>query len=159
LITLRLAASRLLAADPFGSEVRHLLLLLQAAWVAILAVYGYRAWRRPASDGAGRATLADWFMLLVAPLPFSPWFEPYHAVALIPGFVLCMLLALDQGQSLRARSVMVLACIACAVVKELPIAFALRGLVFTAQFAFVILALSMVRPALNAPTRPAGADG
>jgi ABC-type lipoprotein release transport system permease subunit len=73
-------------------------------------------------------------------------------VALIPGFILCMLLALDQGQGLRSRSVAVLACIASAVVKELPISFELRGLVFTVQFAFVILALSTVRPTLNAPT-------
>ncbi len=156
LITLRLAASRLLAADPFGSDVRHLLLLLQAAWITVLAVYAYRAWRRPASEGASRATLADWFVLLVAPLPFSPWFEPYHAVALIPGFVLCMLLVLDRSQGARARAVMALACAASAVVKELPMAFEMRGLVFTAQFAFVILALSMVRPALDRQTRPTG---
>jgi hypothetical protein len=156
LITLRLAASRLLAADPFGPDVRNLLLLLQAAWVSVLAVYGYRAWQRPASKNVSRATLADWFVLLVAPLPFSPWFEPYHAVALIPGFVLCMLLALDRSWSWHARSIMVLACIASAVVKELPIPFEMRGLVFTAQFMFVILALSSVRPDLSVETaRPA----
>ena len=157
LITLRLAASRLLAADPFGSDVRHLLLLLQAAWIAVLAVYAYRAWWRPAPEGASRATLADWFVLLVAPLPFSPWFEPYHAVALMPGFILCMVLALDRSQSMRARAVMVLAGVASAIVKELPIAFEMRGLVFTAQFTFVILALSMVRPGLNGQTRSASA--
>jgi hypothetical protein len=153
LITLRLAASRLLTADPFGSDVRHLLLLLQAAWIAVLAVYAYRARRRPASEDASRATLADWFVLLVAPLPFSPWFEPYHAVALIPGFVLGMVLVLDRSQSVRARAVMALACVAAAVVKELPVAFEMRGLVFTAQFAFVILALSFVRPALKGQVR------
>jgi glycosyl transferase family 87 len=151
LITLRLAAARLLAADPFGSDVRHLLLLLQAIWLAVLALYGYRAWRRP-GKGDRRAMLADWFVLLAAPLPFSPWFEPYHAVAVIPGFVLCMLFAADRNQNLRARSIMVLACIASAVVKELPIAFEMRGLVFTAQFMFVILALSTIRPDLSVET-------
>jgi Glycosyltransferase family 87 len=159
LITLRLAASRLLAGDPFGSHVRYLLLLLQAAWIAVLAVYAYRARRRPASEGTSRATLADWFVLLVAPLPFSPWLEPYHAVALIPGFVLCMLLVLDRSQGVRTRAVMLLACFASAVIKELPIGFGMRGLVFTVQFSFVILALSVVRPALNAQTRPVGRHG
>ena len=158
LITLRLAAARLLAADPFGSDVRNLLLLLQAVWVAVLAVYSYRAWRRPPCKQRWRATLADWFVLLVAPLPFSPWFEPYHAVAVIPGFVLCMLFAADRTQNLRARSIMVLACIASAVVKELPIAFEMRGLVFMTQFMFVILALSTVRFDLSVETgRPASA--
>jgi hypothetical protein len=158
LITLRLAVSRLLAADPFGPDVRHLLLLLQAAWLAVLAVYGYRAWRRPRRKEDWRATLADWFVLLVAPLPFSPWFEPYHAVALIPGFILCMLFAVDRNQNLRTRSIMVLACIVSAVVKELPIGFEMRGLVFTAQFMFVILALSTVRSDMSAEReRPASA--
>lgn len=149
LITLRLAASRLLAADPFGSEVRSLLLVLQGVWVCVLAVYGYRAWRRRASDGMWRATLADWFVLLVAPLPFSTWLEPYHAVALIPGFVLCMVLALDRSLGTGARSMLVLACLASAAVKELPIPFEMRGLVFTVQFTLVILALSVVHPALH----------
>ena len=159
LITLRLAASRLLAADPFGPEVKSLLLLLQGTWIVVLAVYGYRAWRRPASDGAWRATLADWFVLLVAPLPFSTWFEPYHAVALIPGFVLCILLALDSSLSIGTRWTMLLACIGSAVVKELPIPFQMRGLIFTAQFTFVILALCTIRPALNAKWRPIQAVG
>jgi hypothetical protein len=159
LITLRLAASRLLAADPFGTEVGSLLLVLRGAWVGILAVYAYRAWRCPGAVAVSRATLADWFVLLVAPLPFSTWFEPYHAVALIPGFVLCMVLALDRNLSTAARSAMVLACVASAAVKELPIPFEMRGLIFTAQFAFVILALCSVRPALNAKlaARPAAA--
>ena len=148
LITLRLAASRMLAADPFGSEVRSLLLLLQGAWVCVLAVYGYRAWWRRASEGVWRATLADWFVLLVAPLPFSTWLEPYHAVALIPGFVLCLVLALDKSLSVGARAVLVLACLASAAVKELPVPFEMRGLIFTAQFTFVILALCVIRPAL-----------
>jgi hypothetical protein len=154
LITLRLAASRLLAADPFGAEVGSLLLVLRGIWISVLAVYGYRAWRRPASEAAWRATLADWFVLLVAPLPFSTWLEPYHAVALIPGFVLCMVLALDRNLSVGARSAMVLACVASAAVKELPIPFEMRGLIFTTQFAFVILALCVVRPALNARMLP-----
>jgi hypothetical protein len=126
------------------------LLLLQGAWVVVLAVYGYRAWRRPASDAAWRGTLADWFVLLVAPLPFSTWFEPYHAVALIPGFILCILLALDETVDVRTRWTMLLACIGSAIVKELPIPFEMRGLIFTAQFTFVILALCTIRPALNA---------
>jgi hypothetical protein len=158
LITLRLAASRLLDADPFAPEVRILLLALQVAWIGVLAVFGYRAWRFPSSHQAGRATLADWFVLLVAPLPFSPWLEPYHAVALIPGFVLCMLLVLDQNLRVRTRLLVLLACIAAALVKEAPLSFAMRGLVFTAQFSFLILALSMARPALDAGMAPATAS-
>ncbi len=154
LITLRLAASRLLAADPFGLEVKSLLLFLQGIWIVVLALYGYRAWRHPASDSAWQATLADWFVLLVAPLPFSTWLEPYHAVVLIPGFVLCIVLALDRKLAVRIRAAMVLACVASAAVKELPFSFEVRGLVFTAQFAFVILALCMVRPTLNAEMLP-----
>jgi hypothetical protein len=154
LITLRLAASRLLAADPFGAEVGSLLLVLRGIWISVLAVYAYRAWRRLASEAAWRATLADWFVLLVAPLPFSTWLEPYHAVALIPGFVLCMVLALDRNLSVGARSAMVLACVASAAVKQLPIPFEMRGLIFMVQFAFVILALCVVRPALNARMLP-----
>jgi len=158
LITLRLAASRLVDADPFGPDVRNLLLVLQGAWVGILAIFAFRAWRYPASNRPGRTTLADWFVLLVAPLPFSPWLEPYHAVALIPGFVLCMLIALDRRQGAWMRLLVVLACLASAMVKELPISFAMRGLVFTAQFSFVILALSMARSAMDAETAPAVAS-
>ncbi len=153
-ITLRLAESRLLGADPFAPEVRWLLLLLQATWIVVLAVYGYRAWRHPTSGAAWHATLADWFVLLVAPLPSSTWFEPYHAVALIPGFVLCMVFALDRGVSVAVRLMFVLACVASAAVKELPIPFEMRGLVFTAQFTFVVLSLSVIRPALGTKLLP-----
>jgi ABC-type lipoprotein release transport system permease subunit len=90
-------------------------------------------------------------------LPFSTWFEPYHAVALIPGFVLCILLALDETLSVRVRWTMLLACVGSAIVKELPIPFEMRGLIFTAQFSFVVLALCTIRPALNAKRLPARA--
>lgn len=149
LITLRLAASSLLDADPFGSQVRGLLIGLQAVWVGVLGIYVWRAWWRRPRWSAWRAVLADWFVLLVAPLPFSPWFEPYHAVALIPGFVLCILVAIDRTQTGTARIAVATACIASAIIKELPIPFDVRGLLFTAQFAFVILALSFVRHGLK----------
>jgi hypothetical protein len=155
LITLRLAASKILMADPFAGQVRLLLLAMQLGWLGVLASYIYRAWWRASAPDAWRAKLADWSVLLLAPLPFSPWLEPYHAVALIPGFALCILLLIDETQSRPTRLTAAFACLAAAVVKELPTPFEMRGLVFLAQFVFVTAALSVARPRLVAQVRVA----
>jgi hypothetical protein len=40
--------------------------------------------------------LADWLVLLLFPLPFSPWLEPYHAVPMLTAAVLLVAVAMDQ---------------------------------------------------------------
>src|SRR5262249_32469869 len=105
LITLRLGAAKLLGSDAFAADVKLLLLSLQGAWLCMLAIYGLAVWRTGRS-WSWRSVWADWSVLLLAPLPFSPWLEPYHAVALIPGFLLCVVVAADstQGRTVRAAA-------------------------------------------------------
>ena len=69
--------------------------LLRIGWIALLAWYAWRCRDCLVAKIPSRAALADWTILLLAPLPFSPWLEPYHAVPLLVAAVLCIAVALD----------------------------------------------------------------
>ena len=75
-----------------------------------------------------RAALADWTVLLLAPLPFSPWLEPYHAIPLLPGAILCVIIVLDERAAAKDRIIALAALLALALVAFVITPFPLRGL-------------------------------
>jgi hypothetical protein len=99
-----------------------------------------------------RAALADWMVLLLAPLPFSPWLEPHHAVPMLPVAMLFILVALDERASQLDRRIAVAAFLALLLLAtqgaKLP--FRIRGIVLLAQFVVATLALGLLRPRLPA---------
>jgi hypothetical protein len=93
---------------------------------------------------------------MLAPLPFSPWLEPYHTIPLLIGLVLCIAIAVDRSAEHRDRWA-ALAAIATPllflVVIRVP--FSVRGLAVFAQFAVMAAILGLLRPRLaRAPTEP-----
>jgi len=147
LIPLRLALSTITGADANSAETRSLLILAQFTWFACLAFYAYRAWWPGQTGERPRSILADWSVLLLAPLPFSPWLEVYHAVALMVPCVVCLLAASDQSLGKPVRVAAVGACIGIVAVVKAPAPFEIRGLIYLVQFMVMAGALSFVRPA------------
>ncbi len=147
LVTLRSAAAQITGADPYANSSKAVLMLLQLCWLGIVAWYGYRLWRQPASSW--RETLMDWSILLLVPLPFSPWLEPYHAVVLVPGCTLCVVMASDPLELPAVRSLAAMAGVAILVAGFLPAVIGSRGLAFLIQFAVLTLAFGLIRPSLR----------
>jgi hypothetical protein len=134
-----------------ASPARALVLLLGCAWSGALVWYATRALARFAVDVPSRAALADWTVLLLAPLPFSPWLEPYHAVPLVLGAMLCLTIAADAQAPMRSRLVAAAAVAALALVRLAGVPFALRGFGLLAQFLALVIALGLLRPSLALP--------
>jgi hypothetical protein len=114
-------------------------------WMAALLWYMRRVARSYPLVVPSRAALADWTVLLLAPLPFSPWLEPYHAIPLVPGAILLVLTALDDRVSARDRKIAVGAWIALLATRAIALPFAVRGVVLLAQFLAVVVALGLLR--------------
>ena len=99
--------------------------------------------------------LADWVVLLMAPLPFSPWLEPYHAIALLPAAMLLLLVIFDVESPRAHRALAIAGLITVVLLRELVDDFPLRGLSFLAQFAVVVAVLAIMRRAFGRRVVPA----
>jgi hypothetical protein len=153
LVTLHKAIVNL-TGESFQSAMTHAWLwVLRAIWLAALAWYAWRCRRCLLAAAPSRAALADWTVLLIAPLPFSPWLEPYHAIPLLVGAMLCTAIALDKQiqQHDRVIASAALAAMALFLVVRLP--FPIRGLQILGQFLALTVALGLLRPCL--PRSPA----
>ena len=87
---------------------RWLLGVMWAIWLTALGWYATRALSGGYAVAPSRAALADWTVLLLAPLPSSPWLEPYHAVPILPGTILCLAVALDERAPGTDRMIVVM---------------------------------------------------
>ena len=121
---------------------------LRAIWFAALAWYVWRCRRCLLAAAPSRAALADWAVLLLAPLPFSPWLEPYHAIPLLVGAMLCAAIALDRQIERRDRWIALAALAALALFLVVRVPFAIRGLQLLVQFLALVIALGLLRPRL-----------
>jgi len=122
--------------------------LLWMIWGAALVWYTWRCRHAFPVAVPSRAALADWVVLLLAPLPFSPWLEPYHAIPLLVGALLCLAIALDETLARRDRiaALAALAPLLLFIVVKVP--FAVRGFSLGFQFLVMVLALGYLRPGL-----------
>jgi hypothetical protein len=152
LVSLRKAAATLTGAAPDATPTNVVLAAVWIAWAALLAWYLWRALRGPPAQGLSRATLADWTVLLLAPLPFSPWLEPYHAVPLLPAAILFAAVAFDPSTAAFDRrstlaAIALLMCIRVTTGTFPP--WQLRGLTLQAAFMVVVIGLGLLRPRLS----------
>ena len=102
-------------------------------------------------QGAFARALADWTVLLLAPLPFSPWLEPYHAVPIVLGAMQCLTIAVDAQALTHSRVVAAAAVAVLALVRLAGLPFALKGFGLLAQFLALVIALGLLRPWLALP--------
>jgi hypothetical protein len=148
LVTLRGSLSALIRADPFSPETQILIGALWAIWFAALAWYVLRAIKTSAGLPS-RAALADWTVLLLAPLPLSPWLEPYHAIPLVPGVILCILVSIDDEVIKRDRLVASLALAVLLVERINRVPRSLEGLDLFGRFVELVVVLALLRPRLQ----------
>ena len=127
-VSLQRAAAALTNAGPLATATRAVVMAMWAVWLAAILWYFGRAIRSGAPGVPSRAALADWTVLLLAPLPFNPWLEPYHAVALVPGAILLALVAADDRVAARDRSIAIGALIALGATRVIDLPFELRGM-------------------------------
>lgn len=142
--------------EPFQSSLALTLLwLLRATWVALLLWYAWRCRHTLAATIPSRAALADWTVLMLAPLPFSPWLEPYHAIPVLVGAVLCITISMDRTVDRLDR---LAACVAMATpvlfLTIIRVPFSVRGLGVFAQLLVMTAMLGLLRPKLA--RKPAG---
>ena len=88
-------------------------------------------------------------MLLLGPLPFSPWLEPYHGIPVFVGTLLCVAVALDQNvrRGDRVAALAAPATLLLFIVFKVP--FGIRGFGLGAQFLVFVLVLAYLRPRLE----------
>ena len=131
---------------PTWVEVSIALRTSQAIWAALVVRYFILAGRPtscPAHDVQAR--LSDVCVVLLAPLPFSIWFTPYHAVVLLPANMLLLTVALGNDRSLWARRAAAAALVGCQILQYAIQQWELRGATSLASFVLIVLALGMVR--------------
>lgn len=122
--------------------------VLRGAWVVALLWYAWRCRQALHAAIPSRAALADWTVLLLAPLPFSPWLEPYHAVPMLVAATLCTTIALDRLNPGRDRllALTVLGTLGLFLAVRVP--FGVRGLGLLTQFLVIAVVLGLMRPRL-----------
>jgi len=144
------AASALIVGDePNATAVSILLRSSQAVWIAIVAGYFILAARPNVSAGEPQARLADVCVGLLAPLPFSVWFTPYHAVVLLPAYMLLLTVVVSDAWKFRIRC-MALATLAACQILQYAIRSELRGTTYLVIFALVVVALGIMRSRFGA---------
>src|SRR5262245_18988695 len=150
-VSLRKAAATVTGCAPDAASTIAVLAVAWSAWAAMVAWYLFRVHRDRHAMGTSRATLADWTVLLLAPWPFSPWLEPYHAVPLLPAAILFAAVALDPSTAASDRrtalgAIALLMCIR--IMTGIFPPWSLRGFTLLASCMIVVLGLGLLRPRL-----------
>jgi hypothetical protein len=146
--TLHKAMVTLTGEDFQSPRVYALVWLLRGIWIAALGWYAWRCRHGLVTAVPSRAALADLTVLLLAPLPFSPWLEPYHAIPLMIGAVLCIAVALDPGGLRTDRWAALVALASLPLIYALRVPFPVRGLGIFAQFLVLTTVLGLLRARL-----------
>ena len=148
LVTLRRAMIVLTGAQADAPITRWLLGALWTIWLAALGWYASRAFTGGYVVAPSRAALADWTILLLAPLPLSPWLEPYHAVPILPGTILCLMVALDETAADSDRMIVVASLAALLLMQVVRVHLPIRGFELFAEFLVLVVGLGLIRPRL-----------
>jgi hypothetical protein len=159
LVTLRKAVVNLSGGTFESAATVAWLSALWAIWTVGLAWYAWRCRGAFPVAVPSRAALVDWIVLLLAPLPFSPWLEPYHFVPLLVGALICTSIALDEkmARSDRMTVLLALAMLLLFIVVKVP--FRVRGLGLGAQALVFVLALGFLRPRLRRQAEESTEEG
>lgn len=148
LVTLHRAIVTLTGAAFDAAQTQFWVWVLRGAWVVTLLWYAWQCRHVLLAAVPSRAALADWTVLLLAPLPFSPWLEPYHAVPMLVAATLCIAIVLDSTNSSRDRLLAAAVPITLGLFLAVRVPFGVRGLGLLAQFLAITIVLGLLRPRL-----------
>ncbi|MBV9558608.1 MAG: DUF2029 domain-containing protein [Pseudolabrys sp.] len=140
----RVAAAALAGAELDSAAATTMLWAMRGFWLAVVLAY-YASTMRTPDLPDGRARLADACVILLAPLPFSHWFVGYHAVPLLPAYVVLLTVACDDEAPRRARIYAVGAIAAAQVVYYSIRTYELRAAIYLFVFTAVVAGLGLVR--------------
>ena len=138
------ASALLVGDDPASVAVSVLVWSSQAVWLLVVGGYFIVAAGANRSAPEPQARLADVCVGLLAPLPFSVWFTPYHAIVLLPAYMLLLTVAVSREWDLRTRGTAVVALAGCQIL-QYSIRSELRGAIYLVCFVLVVVALGAVR--------------
>ncbi|MBX9825648.1 MAG: DUF2029 domain-containing protein [Xanthobacteraceae bacterium] len=144
-LSLPRATGTLLGVDPTSDAARIAARCAQALWLAMVLGYFLATWRRSPNGNADIARLSDVVVMLMLPLPFSSWLVPYHAVVMLPAFVLIVAALVDSQQPKNLRIVAGIACAGCIALRFAAPAWDLRAGVLTLSLMLTLLALGAIR--------------
>jgi hypothetical protein len=140
----REAGALIVGTDRNSIELSILLRSSQAIWIAIVVGYFVFATRPNASAPEPQARLTDICVGLLAPLPFSIWFTPYHAVVLLPANMLLLTVVVSETWNVRIRGIALATLVGCQILQyAIPSEF--RGATYLVIFSLVVVALGVVR--------------
>ena len=145
----REASALIVGNDPNSVEASILLRSSQAVWIALVAGYFFFAARPNVSAQEPQARLADVCVGLLAPLPFSIWFTPYHAVVLLPAYMLLLTAVVSETWNFRIRCMVLATLVGCQIL-QYAIRSELRGAIYLVMFGLVVVALGVVRSRYSA---------
>jgi hypothetical protein len=147
------SVAALLGADPAAASVTLTLRATQTAWLILVAWYYWVSRHARLSEaGAGQqARLADMCVALMAPLPLSTWFIPYHAVVMLPAYMILLTVAVAEATPQRLRAIAIGSIAICQALRFALRDWDYRGLVFLLSFVALLLALAAVRCEIRAP--------
>ena len=147
--TIRKTVSALLGLESGASAVTLVSISAQSLWLGLVVAYFVVAAKptAPASE-SNTARLCDVIVMLMLPLPISAWFVPYHAVVMLPAFVLIVATLIDEQQPHRVRAMAAIASAGCIFMRFAFGAWELRTGVYLISFVLVLLALGAIRMSL-----------
>jgi hypothetical protein len=149
---LRQSIAVMLGAEPSSGAVTTWMRVVQAVWIALVIGYFALATRPSHSASNDQARLCDVCVVLLAPLPFSIWFTPYHAIVLLPAYLLLLTVALSRDWDLWTRRAATTVLIGCQILQYSIGQWELRGATSMLSFALVVLALAIVRKSVDSRT-------
>ncbi len=154
-LCLRKAAADLSGEASDALSTVWVLALFWAVWALSLAWYFCRVLLARRGLHPSPAILADWTVLMLAPLPFSPWLEPYHAVPLLPGAILCTIVAFDPltGAFDRRVAFGAIALLILVWMFDKICPWSWGGIVLLASFEVLVLGLGLLRQRLVCSAR------
>jgi hypothetical protein len=120
------------------------------AWIGLVVAYFAVAAKpgAPRSDSK-MARLCDVIVLLLLPLPLSSWFVPYHALVMLPAFVLILANLADEAAPRHVRVLAAIAAIGCVLIHMTIRDWELRAGIYLADFIMVVLTLGAIRLSLT----------
>jgi len=92
---------------------------------------------------------ADICVTLLVPLPVSTWLEPYHAVVMLPAYILLLTVLFRDEWPSTAR-VLSAAALCGPIISRIAIQrLEIRGLAFLISFSLIVIALAAARRAVH----------
>jgi Glycosyltransferase family 87 len=151
-LSLQKTAGALLDVAPLSDAAWIAARCVQMLWLAMALGYFLATWRRSADGETGIARLSDVVVILMLPLPFSSWLVPYHAVVMLPAFVLIVAALVDSQRPKGLRIAVGIACAGCIALRFAVPAWDLRAGVLTLSLMLTLLALGAIRLTTAPPT-------